>query len=289
MNSDLNLDIDSYSLDDILSLFKLGSDFNEQGLRQARKTVLGTHPDKSGLDKDYFLFFTKAYKILHSVHEFRTRSNSCVSTEYVTEEEGNGDKKALLDDLLHHDDFNRVFNELFEKNKLTQEHQSAGHGEWLKSEEDIDNRTATRANMNQMFDQKKTELRALVPVREIGSVEAHGLCDVTGDEPEEFGGDIFGNLRYEDVRKAHTETVVPVTEEDRTKNRFRSAEELRNHRAAQDTTPLSLQQAKRLLGEQKSLQNQNDNQRAFRLAKQDEESRKRNDAWLSSFKHLKNS
>jgi hypothetical protein len=287
MNSDLNLDIDSYSLDDLLNLFKLDSDFNEQGLRQARKTVLGTHPDKSGLDKEYFLFFTKAYKILHSVHEFRTRSNSCVSTDYVPKEDG--DKKALLDDLLRHDDFNSVFNELFEKNKLTQEHQSSGHGEWLKSEEDIDNRKATRANMNQMFDQKKTELRALVPVHEIESLEAHGLYDVTGDEPEEFGGDIFGNLRYEDVRKAHTETVVPVTEDDRTKNSFRSAEELRNHRAAQDTTPLSLQQARRLLGEQKNLQNQNDNQRAFRLAKQDEESRKRNDAWLSSFKQLKNS
>jgi hypothetical protein len=221
------------------------------------------------------------------VHEFRTRSNSCVSTDYVPKEDG--DKKALLDDLLRHDDFNSVFNELFEKNKLTQEHQSSGHGEWLKSEEDIDNRTATRANMNQMFDQKKTELRALVPVHEIESLEAHGLYDVTGDEPEEFGGDIFGNLRYEDVRKAHTETVVPVTEDDRTKNSFRSAEELRNHRAAQDTTPLSLQQARRLRGEQKNLQNQNDNQRAFRLAKQDEESRKRNDAWLSSFKQLKNS
>tara|TARA_Y100000748_G_C15498616_1_gene489162 strand:+ start:1090 stop:1953 length:864 start_codon:yes stop_codon:yes gene_type:complete len=287
MNSDLNLDIDTYSLDDILTLFKLDSNFDEQGLRRARKTVAGTHPDKSGLDKEYFLFFTKAYKILHSVHEFKTRRNSCVSTEYATQDDDG--KKALVEDLLTHDDFNRVFNELFEKNKLTQEHQSSGHGEWLKSEEDIDKRTATRANMNQMFDQKKTELRALVPVREVESLEAHGLCDITGEEPEEFGCDVFGSLRYEDVRKAHTETVVPVTEEDRTKNHFRSAEDLRNHRAAQDTTPLSLQQAKQLLGEQKSLQNQNDIQRAFRLAKQDEESRKRNDAWLSSFKHLKNS
>ena len=288
MNSSLNLEIDSYSLDDILNLFKLGSNFDEQGLRQARKIVLGTHPDKSGLDKEYFLFFTKAYKILHSVHEFRSRSNSCVSTDYVTEEE-DGAKKALLDDILHHDNFNRVFNELFEKNKLTQEHHSSGHGEWLRSDADMDGRTATRANMNQMFAQKKTELRALVPVQEVQSLETNGLYDVTGDEPEEFGGDVFGNLRYEDVRKAHTETVVPVTEEDRTRNRFQSAEELRNHRAAQDTVPLSLQQAKRLLGEQKSLQDQNDNQRAFRLAKQDEESRKRNDAWLSSFKQLKNS
>lgn len=285
MNSDLNLDIDTYSLDDILTLFKLDSDFDEQGLRRARKTVLGTHPDKSGLDKEYFLFFTKAYKILHSIHEFKSRSNSCVSTDYIIQEDE--DKKALVNDLLTHDDFNRVFNELFEKNKLTQEHHSSGHGEWLKSEEDIDKRTATRANMNQMFDQKKTELRALVPMREVESLQAHGLCDITGDEPEEFECDVFGSLQYEDLRKAHTETVVPVTDKDCSKNRFRSTEDLRNHRAAQDTTPLSLQQARKLLGEQKSMQNQNDIQRAYRLAKQDEESRKRNDAWLSSFKQLK--
>ena len=287
MNSDLNLDIESYNLNEILNLFKLDSDFDEYGLRQARKIVHATHPDKSGLDKEYFLFFTKAYKILHSVHKFKTRSSSCVSTEYITEDDD--EKKALVNDLIHHKDFNRVFNKLFEKNKLNQEHHSTGHGDWLKSEEDIDKRKATKANMNEMFAQKKTELRAIVPVKEVETLETRGLYDITEDEPDEFGCDVFSSLQYEDVRKAHTETVVPVTEEDRSTKQFRSAEDLRNHRAAQDVAPLSLQQAKQLLGQQKSLQNQNDVQRAFRLAKQDEENRRRNDAWLSSFKQLKNS
>jgi hypothetical protein len=287
MDNSLNLDIDSYDLNDILKLFNLKHDFDEHGLRQARKMVLRTHPDKSKLDKEYFLFFTKAYKIIHSVYEFKNRSNSCVSTEYVVD--GDDKKKTLVEDLLRHDDFNRVFNELFENNKLTQEHQSSGHGEWLRSGEDIDCREATRANMNEKFNEKKSELRALVSVREVESIQARGLCDVTGEEPVEFGSDVFSSLAYEDLRKAHTETVVPVTEEDRSKTRFRSAEELRNHRNEQTITPLSLQQARQMLGEQKSLQNQDDAQRAFKLARQDEESRKRNDAWLSSFKHLKSS
>lgn len=289
MNCDIKcLDIDSYDLDDVLKLFNLTRDFDETGLRNAKRAVLKTHPDKSGLDKEYFLFFTKAYKILHSVYEFKTRSNACVSVEYATEEDT--ERKELVKCLLDSDDFNNVFNELFEKNKLSREHSSKGYGDWLKSNDDIDTRSATRATMNQQFEEKKEEMRALAPIYEVQSiVGTAGHSDIVGDEPLEFASDVFSSLQYEDLRKAHTETVVPVTDKDRSRLQFRSAEDLRNHRSAQDTTPLSLQQAKSLLGEQQSLQNQNDMQRAFKLARQDEEARAKNNAWLSSFKQLKNS
>ena len=56
----IDLDIDNYSLDDILNLFKLSHSFTKDDLKQAKKQVLKTHPDKSNLDKKYFLFFTKA-------------------------------------------------------------------------------------------------------------------------------------------------------------------------------------------------------------------------------------
>ena len=289
MNSDIKcLDIDSYDLDEVLKLFNLSSDFDETGLRNAKRAVLKTHPDKSGLDKEYFLFFTKAYKILHSVYEFKTRSNACVSVNYKVEDDK--EREELVKELIDSDNFNNIFNELFEKNKLSQEHSSKGYGDWLKSDDDIDTRKATRANMNQQFEEKKGELRALVPVQEVqGMLDSMGHTDIVGDEPKEFGSDVFSSLQYEDLRKAHVETVVPVTDEDRSRLQFRSAEDLRNHRASQDTVPLSLQQAKSLLGAQKSLQNQNDMQRAFKLAQQDEDARKKSDAWLSSFKQLKNS
>ena len=68
-NVDLN--IDNYDYEDILNLFSLDQDFGENGLKNAKKIVLATHPDKSGLNKEYFLFFSKAYKILNFVYTFR--------------------------------------------------------------------------------------------------------------------------------------------------------------------------------------------------------------------------
>ena len=287
-NKLINLDINSYDLDDILKLFNLNKNFDEKNLRKAKKVVLQTHPDKSGLDKEYFLFFSKAYKIIHSIHQFKNRSNACVSTTYSLEDIIDNEKEDLVKNLLSHKDFNSLFNELFEKNKLSNEHSSNGYAEWLKSDDGIDTRTATRANMNEKFNEKKNELRALVPKHEISETSYSEFgSDITGGEPEEFSSDIFSTLTYEDIRKAHTETVVPVTENDRRTVSFQSSEELHNYRSSQDITPLSLTQAQKLLGQQKDLQNQNNIQRAYTIIKQDEEVKKKNDNWLSSFKQLK--
>ena len=49
-NIDLNLE--NYSLDDILDLFKLPYQFTEQHLKQAKRIVYQTHPDKSDLPKE---------------------------------------------------------------------------------------------------------------------------------------------------------------------------------------------------------------------------------------------
>ena len=66
----LDLCISNYEYKDILALFKLDSEFGEEELRQAKRHVLMMHPDKSGLDKEYFLFFTSAYRLLYKVYLF---------------------------------------------------------------------------------------------------------------------------------------------------------------------------------------------------------------------------
>ena len=57
---DLDLNIDNYNLEDILSLFGLGVRYDINDLKNAKKMALKTHPDKSGLDNDVFIFFSKA-------------------------------------------------------------------------------------------------------------------------------------------------------------------------------------------------------------------------------------
>ena len=72
----MDLDITNYDYDDILKLFKVGQNFNEEDLKKAKKQVLASHPDKSGLDKSYFLFFSSAYKILFNIYNFREKHSS---------------------------------------------------------------------------------------------------------------------------------------------------------------------------------------------------------------------
>ena len=56
-SSTLDLNLDNYGLDELLALFKIDDIMNEDNLSQAKSIALKMHPDKSGLDKDYFLFF----------------------------------------------------------------------------------------------------------------------------------------------------------------------------------------------------------------------------------------
>ena len=53
--SELDMNIDNYELQDLLDLFHLDYNFNEEDLKKTKKTVLMTHPDKSNLSKEYFL------------------------------------------------------------------------------------------------------------------------------------------------------------------------------------------------------------------------------------------
>ena len=61
----LDLDINNYNLDELLQLFKLDYQFTADHLKKAKRQSLQMHPDKSGLDMKYFLFF-KIYKKIYN-------------------------------------------------------------------------------------------------------------------------------------------------------------------------------------------------------------------------------
>ena len=69
MTSFVDLDIENYKLNDILNLFKVPMDFNENDLKSAKKKTLMMHPDKSKLPKEYFLFYSNAYKKLFNIYK----------------------------------------------------------------------------------------------------------------------------------------------------------------------------------------------------------------------------
>lgn len=282
----LDLNIENYELTDLLALFKIDFEFNAEDLKRVKKTVMQTHPDKSGLDKKYFLFFTSAYKIVFSIHEFRHKSSAHQSTEYTVEKDE--EKELLLKKLKNKPNFNKLFNELFEKHKITDEETANGYGDWMKSDENMDSRTTTMSQMNATFEQKKREVKELVPFQEIeeaGGTVSH--FDLTRDKPTYYSSAVFSNLQYEDLKKAHVESVIPVTQEDYlSRPKFKNVLEMQQHPDYKDTTPLSLSQANDYLKQRESFQAKNDVQRAYKLAKQDEVARKANQGWMSGFKQL---
>ena len=284
---DIDLNIENYDLNDLLQLFKLDFDFAAEDLKKVKKTVMQTHPDKSGLDKKYFLFFTSAYKIIFSIHEFRHKSDNKQSTEYTVEKDE--EKELLLKKMKNQPNFNKIFNELFEKHRIKDDENETGYGDWLKSDDNMDSRSTTMSQMNASFEQKKREVRELVPFQEIeeAGTGAASHFDLTRDKPTYYSSSLFSNLQYEDLKKAHVESVVPVTQDDYlSRPKFKNVLEMQEHPDYKDVNPLSLDQANEYLQQRQSYQNKNDVQRAYKLAKQDEVARKANQGWMSGFKQL---
>ena len=365
----LDLNIDNYNLPDILSLFNIPTLFNEADLKRAKLAVLKTHPDKCQLPKEYFLFFTKAYRILHQIYTVRNPATNEHYTQHVERTPRNSavpslrcvGKDTLRDPYLSVDaagnataagksvvdynrlmraeghradaddeyardthermkrrldemmtggggngngggnggtakvsEFNRWFNEKFEQYRLKDDEAETGYDAWFRGNDADEDATATAedddsgswADKVTRLNQRKQALRnkyALVERQELeyagggGGDAGGGGYDLTRERPQEYSSGIFGNLRYEDLKKAHTETVIPVTEEDyyNTK-RFNSINELQTFRdqSRRDLyKQTSKQEQERIYEQTRMRQEEEDTRRAFILAKQDEISR----------------
>lgn len=359
----LDLNIDNYNLSDILSLFHLPTLFNEDDLKRAKLAVLKTHPDKSQLPKEYFLFFTKAYRILHQIYTVRHpatnehytqraertprntgaalpslrapyipidgghaaaatsaaaaanivdygrlmrsegyRPNSDDVDDYsesthermkrrLDEMAGVGSSANATEKAMKVSEFNKWFNEKFTQYRLKDEETESGYEEWFRNsgKDDSDetgngddDESGSWADKVARLNQRKQELRnkyALVERQEldyVGGGSGAGY-DLTRERPQEYSSGIFGNLRYEDLKKAHTETVIPVTEEDYYKTRrFNSVNELQTFRdqSRRDLyAQTSKQEQERMYAQSRMRQEEEDTRRAFILAKQDEISR----------------
>jgi len=285
---EIDLDINNYDLVDILKLFNLDYEFDKNDLKQAKKITLMTHPDKSGMDKKYFLFFSAAYKALYEIYCFRHKRNE-QSTNYNKNDFVDEEKDKFLKIMENKKQFNIWFNELFEKSVIQDDYSKTGYGDWLVSDNDIDNRTTTMENMNNMFEKKKTELRAIVVHHDFRDLESSNLCDLTNSKPESYSSDIFSRLPYEDLKKAHTETVIPVTMEDyNNKKKYKNINELQQERTLMTRTLPSQQQHQQYLDEKKRNEAIHDTERAYRLIKNDIEMEKVNKKWWGNLMRLTN-
>ena len=304
MLNEIDLNIDNYDLDDILNLFGIPKDFDEENMKNAKKLVLKTHPDKCGLHPDYFRFYSKAYKKLYFVWSFKYSSKKTydeVVDEYYDEDgriKLSKHKKGTLKDFLSDnkidkgENFNKWFNEQFEKNKIQSDSETNGYGDWLKSNEDLtEDKKISYTQIGEEIEKKKQQVRSLVVHKGIDELYSNfnGASNLTGESPECYTSDLFSSLQYEDLRKAHVESVIPVTMEDYDNvKKFKNLNEYNNYRNSQDIVPLSeIQAAEYLKNKNKQEEIQTTN-RAYKLAKQLEESKKNQSTFWGSIMKIKN-
>jgi hypothetical protein len=299
MSKSNDLNIDNYDLNDILALFKINADFDENDLKSAKKIVLKTHPDKSRLGPEYFLFYSKAYRVLFSIWEFKNKRNTNNTNTNKESRDSFFDKqnKKTLDSFLSKEGlkdpkhFNKWFNMQFEKTKTDREDEATGYGDWLKSNEDIEEeRNIPYSQIGEEMEKKKRQLQAVIVHDGINDIQSsyQGATDLLDSAPSTYSSDLFSNLKYEDLRKAHTETVIPVTAEDyKNVKKFRNVDEYNRFRNSESVAPLSEIQAQQYLSNKNKIEETEASKRAFRLAKQLEESQKKQEQNWASMRNIK--
>lgn len=302
----VDLDVSNYNLEDMLELLDMPIHFSESDLKRAKGIVLKTHPDKSGLHPDYFRFYSKVYKMIYSVWEFKKKGDvnntKSKNTDYISSE-GEYDKKEILDTFFNtktefkdKSKFNAWFNEQFNKNKLYNESQEKGYGDWLRNEQDGDDNTPkniTMANMGDEFEKRKHQARSLSLVNKQDIQELWGnnntisATELSNEAPSVYDSGLFSNLGFQDLQKAYTETVIPVTYEDYEKrDKFKSVDEFMRHRGSQDTKPLSEQQSLDFLKNKERANEEMATKRAYDLAKQSEQFQVKNKEFWSKIQTI---
>ena len=297
----IDLNIDNYSRVELYQLFGFRSSIvlSEENMKDAKKIVLKTHPDKSRLDEKYFVFFSSAYKKLFSIYEFQNKTNTKKTND--KNEYYDNNNVDLLDqvfetkkDLKEPKNFNRWFNDQFDKHKLEDPNET-GYGSWLKSDEDIifTPQNINKDTMGKEMEKRKKAVQTLTPYT--GVTEHFSSSGVGGSSLMEYNsnftsGSLFsgdGGMGYTDLRQAYAESVIPVTEDDyNNTQKFKSVDDYKRHRDSTSTTPLSKEEAMRWLFNENKQKDEESAALAFYYAQQTEKAKKNQDEFWSGLKQI---
>lgn len=254
--------------------------------------------------------------MLYQVYTFRSGKNRNNKESYkdIIDEDAvdasEDSMKLCVDKVkrLSAAEFNKLFNEHYEKCKIEME-EDAGYEDWFRSTQgdddnddndgngcDDDLRNASWDQRISHIDKKKQILReslALVSKNDLECVNVYGGGSMHGyalgqGAPAEHSSGLFSSLQYEDLKKAHTETVIPVTNEDYVNSKkFNNTHDLKVFR---DLNLKSYNYDKEEAIHKKNAQAyqeaEDNTHRAFMMAKQDEIAQEMNKKFNGSFLKL---
>ena len=205
-------------------------------------------------------------KLLVKLYDFRQSKTK--STVYQLNEDSDKGKRAIIETIKNKKNFNEWFNKLWDE--TNDKSNTNGYGDWFKSDEDMDNLEGlNKQQQEEHLNKKKSNLRDLIVHNDINeSLYTNGQTMLVNDEIQNYGSDVFSKLQYDDLKHAHTETVIPVTDNDfKNKQQFNNVNEFKDFRNSQNVSPLNHTQANAIYENNQKHEQETSTQRAFKLAK----------------------
>lgn len=303
----LDLNLENYGLNELLHLFNLTVSFGEPELKVCYKKVLMTHPDKSNLPKEYFLFFSKAFKIIKKIYDYKIKSThssreTCVNrTVYnnkeYTKEQDETQHKKFLSTFKNTKDFNNWFNKHFEKIRMYNPETDGGHGDWLKTEDDEKSNINSVSQMHKHITDQKEYQRSIIVKRthdEMVINSGNSMKATNFYDPhqihttnKDYSSGFTDKFKFNDLKKAYEESVVPVTDEDyfsREKYNINELKQIHN----QSIDPYNSQENNKILHKkQMSIEKQQTHQ-AYMFAREMDEISNTQKQWKSYLYKLTN-
>ena len=259
-NIDLNLL--NYTFEDILKLFHLKYNYSYADLKASMKLLYKIHPDKSGLDKKYFIFFKEAYSILLTLFKHRNIGNKDTYREDFYSHESSLKLKEFIKDDNFNTNFNKLFEETFKKD-------TNGYDDWLKKSE-INIETEDK---NTFFNNKHN---TIVVNNDTLINDINGNTDdnyINVDTIEDYSSNVFNKLMYDDVKKVYSETFIPVNENDERITKFSSVEQIKKFRNNDKIKRYTKSESEDILNKNKFSENSKINKKVFELLKEDEKNK----------------
>ena len=300
MQSNHNLNIHMYSLDEVLGLFDLKYNITMDDLKRAKKKVLMLHPDKSKLSAEYFLFYKKAFDIIVQFYENQNKQNKAVeNVEYkpLHGELNKTNTKNVTSAIkeMNPEKFQSKFNELFEENMARKPNSSKN--EWFAKDEPIYNigQNVNASNMRVVLENMKQNNNAIINYRGVENLYSSGSGTNVYDDDDVsdnsyLTSDPFGKLKYDDLRKVHKDqTVFAVSERDFEKvQTYSSVDHFVRERSRHSLDPMEKQKAEQVLAAKERQMQEEMMKRQYQSNLRTMQYEEKNKAVLSSFMMLEN-
>ena len=302
--SNHNLQIQNYSLNELLGLFELDSyQISMEDLKRAKKKVLMLHPDKSRLDAKYFLFYKKAFDIVVQFYNNQHKQNQQVNAENsqytILDNEHNKSTATEISNTVKKmgaSKFHDKFNQLFEQNQMA-DRPDPERNAWFSQEKasyDVPQGNVSSKNMGQAFDAIKQQSSSVIRhqgVQDLFSNPGAGSSSLYGgdDDDSYVTSDPFSKLKFDDLRKVHKdETVFAVSEKDfQNIQTYGSVDEFNRARSQYSYDSMEKEKADRILQEQERVTREKMMQKEYQAKLQSQQYEEKNKTVLASFLQLR--